>query len=498
MNTTLTTTDSIPAVDPAFAQAFRQAKLTREQAKAFAAQDPAVIEFQLLELASLMAAKKSPHAPSGSLPPYEKSLPKGKRRKKPGAREGHEGHSRDKPEHIDRRVEHTLPQCPDCHGELTRTGRKRTRIVEDIPVGLKSEVTEHTIHRDWCPRCKKQVEPKVSEAMPACTLGHQAVSLSAYLHYGIGTTTSQIVDVFNSQLQLKISEGGLTQIWHRLAEALKPWYEQIWQCCLAAAVLNADETGWHRNGVLIWLWCFCTDRETYYAFDDSRGHEALDKFFVEAFNGTLVTDFWRSYDAVEARMNQKCWAHLLRELKSVEDHPNGIRDDWPDFAKQLRRIYTDAVRLAGRPDLPQETSSTEGQETSSTEGEGIKPISQAERDSKVCRLHTRLTDLACADWVHPDAARLAKRMLRERESLLIFAEFPEVPSTNNHGEREIRPAVIMRKASYGSASQRGAETRAILMTVFRTLKVRGLNPLHETRNALKTLAETGTLPPLPG
>jgi hypothetical protein len=76
--------------------------------------------------------------------------------------------------------------------------------------------------------------------MPACTLGNQAATLSPFLHYSVGTTTSQIVDVFNAHLQLKISEGGLTEMWHRLAQTLKPWYEQIWQTCKDASVLNAD------------------------------------------------------------------------------------------------------------------------------------------------------------------------------------------------------------------------------------------------------------------
>jgi len=463
-------------LDSEFVAAFRAGRLTREQAKGFASQDRAIIAFQMLELTGLVAAKKQPHAPSGSQAPFEKSLPKGRRRKKPGGQTGHDGHSRDKPERIDKRVEHQLPTCPDCGGALKRTGRTRKRVTEDIPADLTSEVTEHTIHRDWCPCCKKQVEPKVADAMPACTLGNQAVTLSAYLHYGVGTTTSQIVDVFNTHLQLKISDGGLTQMWHRLADTLKPWYEQVWQACLKSAVLHADETGWHLNGVLVWLWCFCTGRETFYAIEDSRSQAVLNKYFVEAFDGVLVTDFYRAYNAVEARMNQKCWAHLLRELNAVEERPHGTRDDWLDFANRLRRIYTDAVRLAAAGDA----------------------VSEAERDSKVCRLHTRMTDLACADWTHPDAARLANRLRQDGEDLLTFAEFPEVPPTNNRAEREIRPAVLMRKASYGNASPRGAETRAILMTLYRTLKARNLNPLQETRNALKTLAQTGQLPPLPG
>ena len=43
--------------------------------------------------------------------------------------------------------------------------------------------------------------------------------------------------------------------------------------------------------------------------------------------------------------------------------------------------------------------------------------------------------------------------------LLTFVEFEGVPSSNNHAEREVRPAVLMRKASYGNQSERGAATR---------------------------------------
>ena len=155
--------------------------------------------------------------------------------------------------------------------------------------------------------------------------------------------------------------------------------------------------------------------------------------------------------------------------------PDGARDNWPAFGKKLRRIYTDAVRLAAAGDATPE----------------------AERASKVCALHVRITDLGCAEWTHPEARRLAKRLVEYGSELLTFAEIDGVPATNNRAEREIRPAVLMRKASYGNASQRGAETRAVLMSVYRTLKSRGLDPIAEVRRALETYAKTGTLPPLP-
>jgi transposase len=462
---------AVSNLDPQFVRSFRTGTLSDAQATAFASLDD--LATRLLELSAAIAHKTSPHAPSSTQSPFEKEPPK-RRRKKPGGQPGHDGHARPQPDRIDHRVAHRLPACPTCGGELARTGRTRTRIIEDIPANLQAEATEHTIHRDWCPCCKKQVEPVVPDAMPSCTLGNRAVTLSAFLHYGLGTTTKQVVEVFNAHLQLPVGEGGLTQMWHRLAATLKPWYEQIWDECFAAAVLNADETGWHLNGVLVWLWCFCTPTETFYSIERSRGHATLEKFFQDEFDGVLVTDFWSAYDAVDAKMNQKCWAHLLRELRAVEDRPNGARDDWIAFAKPLRRIFTDAVKLNAAESMP-----------------------SSERDSKVCRLHARLADLACAAWVHPDARRLAKRLAKEQMSLLTFAEFPHVPATNNAAEREIRPAVVMRKVSYGSASEAGADTRAILMSVYRTLKKRGLDALAETRSALESLAKTGTLPPLP-
>ena len=60
----------------------------------------------------------------------------------------------------------------------------------------------------------------------------------------------------------------------------------------------------------------------------------------------------------------------------------------------------------------------------------------------------------------------------------------------------IRGAVIMRKNSYNNRSDKGARTQAILMSVFTTLKQRGLNPLDTMEKALKTYIKTGQLPKL--
>ncbi len=127
---------------------------------------------------------------------------------------------------------------------------------------------------------------------------------------------------------------------------------------------------------------------------------------------------------------------------------------------------------------------------------GVKP--QEEYDLKLSRLHGRIVELSVGDWSNPHAVRLAKRLHKYGEQLLTFVEFEGVPSSNNHAEREVRPAVQMRKVSFGNQSERGAATRGILMSVCRTLRNRGLDPLQTILDALRTYAATETLPPLPG
>jgi transposase len=283
----------------------RDGPLTEEQAREIVAQGPEVAVFALLVLSKRLAEQQvktateshqTPGTPSGMKPVYQK--PSGKSRKKrPGGKSGHPGSRRESPERIDRKVEHRADRCPECGEKLHRCDATRTRYTEDIP-DIQPEVTEHTIHRDWCPRCKKQVEPTVPDVLPKSTLGNRVLVLSAWLHYALGNTLSQIVEVFNFHLQMKLTSGGLVQMWYRLQAILYPWYEQIQREALHAAVLFADESGWRVNGKTHWLWCFTSKNLTFYMIDRSRGSPALMKFFIEEFAGTLVTDFWGAYNLI--------------------------------------------------------------------------------------------------------------------------------------------------------------------------------------------------------
>ncbi len=361
-------------------------------------------------------------------PPYQKRAPKG-RRKGPGRKAGHVGSRRPPPTHIDHTETHVLDSCPDCDGPVTLCRGGRTRLIEDIPHDITVEVTQHTIHRYWCRRCQKVVEPVVSDALPGSTLGLRVLVLSAWLHYALGNTLAQIVDVFNYHLRLKVSTGGLVQMWYRLQEILFAWYLEIQVQALDAAVLHADETGWRVGGKTHWLWCFTTSDLTYYLIDRKRGKTVVKQFFRRVFNGTLVTDFWAPTTRSRVADGKNACAHLLRELKKVQHYhrPGG---DWPAFAKKLKRLLRDGLRLRRA-------------------GPGLAlPVARQ-------RLEERLQRLIDTPWQNAHVRRLVKRLRRHRTELFTFLEHPEVPFDNNHGERAIRPAVIIRKNSYANGSDAG-------------------------------------------
>lgn len=238
-------------------------------------------------------------------------------------------------------------------------------------------------------------------------------------------------------------------------------------------MLHADETGWRVNGKTHWLWCFTTPRLTYYMIDRRRGSPALAEFFTEEFAGTLVTDFWGAYNFVQVGARQTCLVHLLRDLKNVEQYQRPS-EHWPPFAKKLRRLLGDAIRLHA----------------------------QRARDdpafaSRRQRLHQRLAEMSDTPWEDKQARRLIKRLRRHQHDLFTFLDHADVPFDNNHAERAIRPAVIIRKNSYSNRSDRGADAQAVLMSIYRTLKQRSHDPITTIRDALTTWLTTGQLPALP-
>jgi len=190
---------------------------------------------------------------------------------------------------------------------------------------------------------------------------------------------------------------------------------------------------WRGNGQTRWLWCFASRDACYHMIDRSCGTPTLEKCFLEALEGMLVHAFWAAYNSILADEHQCCLAHLLLELDKLGQINSSFA--WRAFAKKLRRLIRDGIRLRKRADFEPNRY-----------GELIR------------RIDRRLVDLAHGSHGDTDADRMAKRLLKYCDSLFTFLDHPDVPYDNNHAERMIGPDVIIRKNSQSNRSDKGATT----------------------------------------
>lgn len=406
--------------------------------------------------------KPGPTTPSGMTPPYLK--PTGKKRKRPcGRKHGHKGVSRKRPETITTYQTHTLKHCPDCHQPLQKPVRTYKRYIEDIP-RVEPVVTEHTVHGYWCACCKKIVQPTVTDALPNARLGLRLVVFTAWLHYLVGISINNIVKMVSVFFNLQVSAGGLTQAWKSLATLLEPLYNDIGQKVSTSAVLHADETGWRLNGKTYWLWCFTTKTLCYYLITRNRGSPVIKKFLGILFNGILICDFWGAYNKISALAKQRCFYHLFTELVKVDTYNRST--SWKLFRKKLSRLLKDAVRLS--------------EKKNHLSHECFLRLKK--------RLFHRLEQFLATPCQDKDAERLTKRLNRHKQELFTFLEHEGVSPYNNHAEQQMRKPVLTRKVSQQNRSVQGANTQAILMTLFRSAELQGANPveslLANTQNAL--------------
>ena len=409
--------------------------------------------------------------PSGMRPVYSKP-PARKRSHKPGRKNGHPGARRKVSVHIDQTVEHKLTECPDCHNPLGEPCGKHTRIVEDIPPVCPT-ATEHVVYEYHCGPCGKKVSDPVTDALPRATIGLRLTLLSAFLHYALGMTTRNICTWLRIFCQFPVTPGGLALQWQRLAAILKPVYDDLATEAKLSAVLNIDESGWRILGRTAWLWCFTNARLAYYVLTSSRAGPVVKEVLGEGFKGIMITDFFAAYDRIQAFAKQRCVVHLLREIKQVSLR-NGS-SEWQRFARRLKRLIHEALKLV----IDRER------------------IGKKEYDWRVANLHIRLADIFGISYRNADSKRLSKRLAKYSNEILTFLLHPNVSADNNHAERQIRFAVIMRKNYFGNRSMRGAETQAILMSVFRTCHLRGIDPISFLADSVAAAIRSGSPLPIP-
>lgn len=350
-----------------------------------------------------------------------------------------------------------MKQCPDCKSKVYPATHSRKRIIIDIE--LKPSVKEHEISSHWCPKCKEVKEEVVTDALPGFTIGNNILVYTAILHYLHGMSLSKILNYLMIN-KIKITSGCLVNGWHKLAQILKPNYEEIKQEIKYAESVYADETSWRQKGKLFWLWGFFSSRSALYIIRNTRSKKPILEILGKDFSGIIISDFWKPYISITSRLKQWCLAHYLREFKKVDDYRKYHPPSYLKFRKVVKRLFADAFKFSKLA------------------------TNELEKQKAQTRFLNRLDKIISIKSKDPITERLKGRLRLFRNGLFTFIT-ENVNPTNNYSEQMLRFAVILRKIQFHTMSHTGSETLSILFSIFKTMELRELSPYHETISILK-------------
>lgn len=392
--------------------------------------------------------------------PFSKGDPKPKPRKpgrKPGKAYGTR-RFRARPDRVDEEIDVPLPEsCPECDGEVEETGVAE-QLQTDVPPPPPLIVRRFTIHLGRCDDCGCRVQPRhplqTSDAIGAAAvqLGPRALSLGVQLNKAYGLSWGKVASFVGETFGLHAARATYCRASLRMAKKLEPTYEALIQTTRKSPIVTPDETGWRAGGHRRWLWTFVGVTTTVYAIAASRGGDVVRAILGADYAGRVVRDGWAAYRCLTRATHQTCLGHLLHRCHEILEV---AKQGQAKFAHAVRRVLKRALELRERR-------------------EELTPHGFASLRGKI---EAELDWLLTWRPTYEPNRTFRGHLERERPYLFTFLYDPTVHATNWKAEQALRGlAVMARKLSGGSRTDRGAKAHAIHLSVIRTAGQQKKNP----------------------
>ena len=370
--------------------------------------------------------------------PY-KSKETGKDKKKSGAKKGHKGHRQSLLTPTETKI--IQPEICSCgNGKMVDLTPYYTHQEIELPE-IKMDVTHFVLYKGVCSCCGKTNKGLIPRDHRT-GFGPRLTALIAEMA-GTQADSRSIIQTFcDSVLGFSISLGAIQKVLDRVSQAIEPAYKVIAMQVRQAAVNHIDETSWHKNGVLMWLWVMTNKRSALFMIHSRRSWEAFQELIRE-WKGILVSDGYNVY-CKWVGLRQTCLSHLIRDAKGLSQSLN------VDIMLFGRRAWEDLrclCHMANAPPTEKEWETFYG---------------------RLMQLISRYRDNT------DETGRFARRLEREMAHLWTFLEQAGVSPTNNHAERTIRFGVLWRKCSQGTSSDKGNRWVERILTLKQTCRLRSL------------------------
>jgi len=442
--------------------------------QAFVAELQATIAEQQKTIAEFRAsvtqleARLAANSTNSNRPPSSDGLKKGppkprslRRRsgKKPGGQPGHPGATPAWENNPDQIVAHAPPSlCDVCNAPLPEPSLFASRQVFDLPE-IHYVVTEHRALESQCSCGKLHRATFPGDVDAPMQYGPNAQALAVYFTQHQMLPMQRTSALINDAFGLPFSPASVQRAVVNAAERLAPTVDAIADALRGVPVAHADETGLRAESKLHWLHTVTTPLLTWLGCHKRRGVAAMtDQGIIPHFRGTLVHDGCESYRTFGGCLHALCNAHHLRELKALaEDHGQ----QWAEHLGTLLQEACHEVNVSSDSRLsPTRLTQFRLQYDAVLNiGERENPVRAASRK----RGRTKQSA----------ATNLLRRLREYADDVWRFAEYPDVPFTNNLAEQAVRMPKVKQKVSGGFRTRRGADRFCVIRSYLETMRKQG-------------------------
>lgn len=354
---------------------------------------------------------------------------------------------------------HPINECINCRGKLKRKS-VRVFFEEDIPLPIQKIIIKHEVEIGYCNSCRKQSSGYRIPSKKS-VLGENVKKYVCILSIASRLSHTQIQDHLKDVFDIHISIGEIGNILKIEADNLRPEYQALKESVINQNGTHYDETSWpvqmEEHGKYAWVAIGTENNNTVFDLGKSRGGGNVE----EIGKGKVgISDDYSVYKNAFPE-HQLCWAHPHRKLRDLAESAEfGKRKK-----KQILKTYTQFRNLYHR--------------IQQSLGEEISPYLKRKWKS----IFSQITKSHSLDPTH--LSRIKESLIKNKEKYFTFLKHQNIPIDNNKAERALRHLVIKRKMSFGSKTQRGAETTSILASVILSLKWNNPQNWFKTYLALK-------------
>lgn len=401
------------------------------------------------QLADRHPTPQNSSVPPSTQHPHAKPTPTRPRsRKTRGGQPGHPKHARPllPTDDCDRVVPLAPTTCRRCHEPLAGTDPSPLRHqVWELPE-IQPVVTEYRRHRLTC-RCGATTCADLPAGVPVGQSGPRLVAFTALLMAYFRQSKRRTALFLGSLLGQPCCAALAVKMQHQVTAALRPTYDALAARVPTQPHLGIDESPTRQAAAKAWLWTCVAKWFTVFAIRPTREATLLDDLLTSRFAGVVMCDRAKMYWQV-GRL-QWCWAHLKRDFQALIDS-----DD-----PQVARLGRDLMRPT-REVFRQWSRCRDG---TITRADLKRVLAPTRREVEGLLLRGAFSG-------NPRLVGMCRELHDHRDWLWAFLDHDGVEPTNNASERALRHAVIWRKLSFGTQSERGSRFVETMLSVIETCR----------------------------